>query len=642
MPSDRTRWRVDPATTIVIVLAVALITASTSARDPLDQQVVFRSGVDSVVLDVVVTDRNGRAVTDLVESDFDIRDEGRRQKVTSAQLIAVPRQRSGDLLPLLQGATDGVASNRPSAAARQWVLVIDDLHIIEAFVVHTQQVMREFLLALPLEDSVAVVFAGRSDLSLDFTTDRRAQLRTVEHVRSALGFAPDVTDDVDERSRFRMAGATADVLKNVAANLVQSAYSRRALVYVGEGMTYRRGFEHERDMGRVGDVFLQIDTALERLRVAGVPVYTIDPRGVPDCTAVRRGCGGVPAANIRAQQTMLQEFAKATGGLAFVNQSNVPAAVQAIVDDNRTYYLLSFEPDPAVRDGKFRRVSVRVARPGVRVRARAGYLAPPPTNAATERLPALENVIASSDLERDIPISVAVAQVADPARGMRLVTTVDVRLPASATPPSREDAPLELIVAAANNEGRVVASAKRSFVASSQPPDGTTRRVVVNEILDVPRGPIALRVAAIDRARLLVGSASAALQVINPRQRTLQIGPVVLGYAGAGPTALGVNVGGILPFQPTTDRVFAATDTLRLFAPMFPDGALKGGVFSVVVDSGNGPQKMAAGTIDALTNGGVEVRMPLLGLTPGTYVLELAVTAAGGEAARRSIAFEIR
>jgi hypothetical protein len=51
---------------------------------------------------------------------------------------------------------------------------------------------------------------------------------------------------------------------------------------------------------------------------------------------------------------------------------------------------------------------------------------------------------------------------------------------------------------------------------------------------------------------------------------------------------------------------------------------------------------MAAGTIDALTNGGVEVRMPLLGLTPGTYVLELAVTAAGGEAARRSIAFEIR
>jgi hypothetical protein len=135
---------------------------------------------------------------------------------------------------------------------------------------------------------------------------------------------------------------------------------------------------------------------------------------------------------------------------------------------------------------------------------------------------------------------------------------------------------------------------------------------------------------------------SLAVQVIDSRERTLRLGSLVLGYDGAGPRALGADVGGVLPFQPTTDRVFAASDTLRLFAPVFPAGAPQAGTFSVAIDSGNGPQPVTSGPIDGLKSGGLDLRIPLAGLTPGTYVLALEVAATGGDTAQRSIAFDVR
>ena len=47
--------------------------------------------------------------------------------------------------------------------------------------------------------------------------------------------------------------------------------------------------------------------------------------------------------------------------------------------ENRSDHLLGIRPDNGARDGRFRRLKVQVNRPGVQVRARAGYYA------ATER-----------------------------------------------------------------------------------------------------------------------------------------------------------------------------------------------------------------------------------------------------------------
>lgn len=49
---------------------------------------------------------------------------------------------------------------------------------------------------------------------------------------------------------------------------------------------------------------------------------------------------------------------------------------ERIVAENSTYYVLAYYPGSTRRDGKFHRIEVRSSRPGVRIRARRGYVAP--------------------------------------------------------------------------------------------------------------------------------------------------------------------------------------------------------------------------------------------------------------------------
>ena len=49
----------------------------------------FRVGVDAVRIDAVVTDCDGRIVSDLTADDFEVRQDGKRQTVTFAQFMPV-------------------------------------------------------------------------------------------------------------------------------------------------------------------------------------------------------------------------------------------------------------------------------------------------------------------------------------------------------------------------------------------------------------------------------------------------------------------------------------------------------------------------------------------------------------------------
>ncbi len=74
---------------------------------------------------------------------------------------------------------------------------------------------------------------------------------------------------------------------------------------------------------------------------------------------------------------VLGRLAKETGGFVIENTNNLGAGVARIQQERTTYYLLGYQPTNANMDGKFRRVSVKVKRPKVSVRARPGYLAVP-------------------------------------------------------------------------------------------------------------------------------------------------------------------------------------------------------------------------------------------------------------------------
>lgn len=78
-------------------------------------------------------------------------------------------------------------------------------------------------------------------------------------------------------------------------------------------------------------------------------------------------------ANMSARQDGLRYLADMTDGAWVINTNNIEAALKRITDDLSSYYLLGYYSTNARLDGKFRDITVRVKRPGARVRARRGY-----------------------------------------------------------------------------------------------------------------------------------------------------------------------------------------------------------------------------------------------------------------------------
>ncbi len=80
---------------------------------------------------------------------------------------------------------------------------------------------------------------------------------------------------------------------------------------------------------------------------------------------------------VRLSQDSLRVMGDETGGFAVVNRNDFRDAFQRIVDDNSSYYVMGYYSTNDRRDGRFRKIEVRLPdRPGLTVRARKGYVAP--------------------------------------------------------------------------------------------------------------------------------------------------------------------------------------------------------------------------------------------------------------------------
>ncbi len=122
---------------------------------------------------------------------------------------------------------------------------------------------------------------------------------------------------------------------------------------------------------------------LDRANRETVSFYPIDPRGLAvfdtpidavSPTGATKGGAVDEMGRVRGRLETLKNLASATDG--FVSESNdFNASMKRIADDLSDYYLIGYNSTNAKLDGKFRKITVRVKRPGVQVRARRGYLA---------------------------------------------------------------------------------------------------------------------------------------------------------------------------------------------------------------------------------------------------------------------------
>src|SRR4029078_7416036 len=81
-------------------------------------------------------------------------------------------------------------------------------------------------------------------------------------------------------------------------------------------------------------------------------------------------------AQLSAQQETLSTLASDTGGSAFTDTNDFGEAFTQVVKDISSYYILGFASSNQSKDGRFRRISVRLKnKSGVRIEARNGYYA---------------------------------------------------------------------------------------------------------------------------------------------------------------------------------------------------------------------------------------------------------------------------
>jgi VWFA-related protein len=106
----------------------------------------------------------------------------------------------------------------------------------------------------------------------------------------------------------------------------------------------------------------RIEQAIRKLNNADVGLYTVDSCGIDS-----------PADVCDSHHEVMEDFAKRTGGMAFPRTNDLAGAMQAAAEDVRTTYSLAFYASPGVDLSKFHQLKVRVNRPGVTLNYRQGY-----------------------------------------------------------------------------------------------------------------------------------------------------------------------------------------------------------------------------------------------------------------------------
>ncbi len=591
--------------------------------------VSFKVEVNYVEVGAVVTDEEGRFVRTLGKDDFQILEDGRPQKVAGFSLVDLPVQRlSSTSGP--QPIEPDVSTNAGGLQGRLYLIVLDDLHTDLPRTGLVKAAARRFIERNFADNDLAAVVttSGRSDAVQDFTSNRRLLLAAVDtfvgqKLRSAvlekldsyrremeltgqdLGQRGKPANDAYDVERGQRARNTLLTLKNLAESLSGVHGRRKALVYISEGISYTTtNFEEWREISGNARTGVSIEgdlrDAVTAASRANVSIYSIDPRGLTNLGDTSMEINYVPenpnlrldnAAlldELRLSQDSLRVLAEQTGGLAIVNSNDVAGAFDRVVRDNSSYYMLGYYPTNEKRDNGFRRIEVRVNKPGFQVRARKGYVSPRKGDGpATRRLPKVEGSAELADaLNRPIQTSgltlhanTASFRGAAPNTSVAVTITVDGAGFTFAEKDGWIEDKLEVSVSAIDPKGKVRGSEHFDLNIRIRPESrpiliGTGFRVISK--IDVPPGKYNLRIGTRESGGGALGTIFTDLEV--PDLATpLSMSSVMLTSVDTGgiPTGRAEQLKDRLPIVPSTAREFRSSDELVIFAEVYDNEVVR-------------------------------------------------------------------
>jgi hypothetical protein len=472
-----------------------------------------------------------------------------------------------------------------------------------------------------------------------------------EQVREVLQVEPWTIDDLEMAHDARN---VASRVREISEFLAGVRGRRKSILFVSEGSPFDVNVATGQMGGIASLVIEDTQKAIAAATRGNVTIYAIDPRGLMpadtnDLSAFEAPGGfdipegGTGFSPVRLSQDSLRELAEETDGFSSVNQARLDNTFERIVRENSAYYLLGYSPTNDARDGRYRRVRVRVNRPGLTLRFRNGYTAasgePPtllaPSNAARSGIVA---ALTSPFPTPGIPMTVFAA----PFRGSGRNAVVAVSLEMDATKlfflerNGIYTERVEVLYSATDARGRRQAS-RRHEVALNLKADTYGRMLrsgmrVLTQI-ELPPGRHQLRVAAGSATSGQAGGVLYDLDVPDFTSRDLTMSGLVLTSSRASDavTVVHGDLGSILRATAVTTRDFARDDTIDLFGEVYenPRGGATHTVditTTVQTDAGNVVRRSvdthSSTELRAGRGGyGFAARVPLSGLDPGFYVI---------------------
>jgi VWFA-related protein len=352
--------RIQIASALLIALTLRVASQAPVPVQP-GQPPVFRGGTNLVQVDAVVTEGDGRPLTDLTAADFDVFDDGKPVAIDRVRFLGAAAY-AGDstLAPIRTHADEEREASRDDV--RVYAIFLDDYHVRRMEELRVIEPLLAFVQQLPPTDLVGVYHPLDSVTDVNFSRDRE---RVVKQIRSFIGRRGDYTPtrpvendhlrfpDKIEQIRRQI---TVSALEGLAIHLGGIKQGRKAVVFVTEGFV---------------ESTVEIQAIYRAASRANVAVYPVDPRGLIND---RGTTAGEIFSGLVGERDALQILARETGGRAIVGRNDLRAALQQVVRDSTGYYLIAYE-SPHPDDGKFHAVRVRVKRPRAEVFARTGYWA---------------------------------------------------------------------------------------------------------------------------------------------------------------------------------------------------------------------------------------------------------------------------
>ena len=393
-----------------------------SAQPPADQtQLTFRAGINFVTVDAYVSDSKGQPAIDLKQSDFEVLEDNKPQKIEAFRFIKVDgNPKPGEPPPQEIRNRDDEEREAARDDTRVFVIFLDDYHTRLGSSLAVRQPLTQFIenQLRPL-DLVAIMYPLTPVTDIDFTRNHAKIINAIQHFEGR-------KYKYEPRNLFeeQYQRAPTEVVEEIRNQVVMTALrglsvrlgsirdGRKSILYVSEGlqsMLPPQLRSADASQGKIGnpqafnplagendpreqtaqafsqaDLYSQLKDVFIAATRNNTAIYTVDPRGLATNEFdIDENVGPQQDQNmLTASTNTLRSIAEETDGRAIVGRNDLAKGLQQALQDSTAYYLIGYTSAQAPIDGKFHQIKVQLSaaarKRGLQVRARRGYWAATP------------------------------------------------------------------------------------------------------------------------------------------------------------------------------------------------------------------------------------------------------------------------